>query len=206
VSDVLNTRVDPQVIGYLFGEGVTPLAYLQITPPKRIDMAKEVDVDTFLLGAGVPLGVDDARERYQRAAPDDGEELLQAPRKPAATAPPGDDSSADATLDNSQAREFAAVALDDVASELSEVLAPVRARLENIAQMQDPAEQVRALEVFRGELPTWLRRMAHADAGLVRAVEGMLGTAMVQGIEAGALPARRARAKPAEDDKTGADK
>lgn len=184
VSDILNTRIDPQVIEYLFGEGVTPLAYVQITPPKRIDATKELLVDQFLLNNGVPLSVDDVRERYGRPAPDDDDELLQPPSKPAADPAQQDPNAAPGAADlaNESARQYTAAALDDVAEQLSSVLTPVRARLENIAKIEDPQAQARALEIFRTEIPDWLRRTARADAALVRAVEGALGTAMAQGL------------------------
>ena len=79
VSGILNTKIDPQVISYLFGAGTDPLAYVQIMPPDHKDQAREVAVDQFLLQSGAPLGVDDTLERYGRVRPAPDAPILQAP-------------------------------------------------------------------------------------------------------------------------------
>jgi len=78
VSGILNQQIDRQVIEYLFGEGVEPLAYVSIKPTQKADIAKEILVDQFLVGAGAPLGVDDALERYGRSRPAPGADVLMA--------------------------------------------------------------------------------------------------------------------------------
>jgi phage gp29-like protein len=79
VSETLNAWIDPLVIRWTFGEGVTPLAYVRIVVPEKQDLAREIQVDEFLSGHGVELSQRDARERYGREEPKEGEDVLGKP-------------------------------------------------------------------------------------------------------------------------------
>ena len=79
VSETLNAWIDPMVIRWTFGEGVTPLAYVRVVVPEHEDIAREIQVDEFLSGHGVELSKRDARERYGREEPQEGEEILGKP-------------------------------------------------------------------------------------------------------------------------------
>jgi len=79
VSETLNSWIDPLVIRWTFGEGVAPLAYVRVVVPEKQDLAREIQVDEFLSGHGVELSQRDARERYGREEPKEGEDVLGKP-------------------------------------------------------------------------------------------------------------------------------
>lgn len=92
-SDILQQRdagrvldslhyLEKRVIAYLFGEGTKPLAEIRLKLPKRRNLQVDLLVDTFLVGAGVELGVSDALERYERREAHPGDAILQPPAQP----------------------------------------------------------------------------------------------------------------------------
>lgn len=82
LTDTLNMGLDTLVIQNVFGPGTTPLAYIKIIYPRRQDVTKDIQVDTFLRDSGVPLGVRATMERYGRTEPDEDDELLSKPSPP----------------------------------------------------------------------------------------------------------------------------
>ncbi len=79
VSETLNAWIDPLVIRWTFGDGVSPLAYVRVVVPEKQDTTKEIATDTFLVDHGVELSQRDARERYGREEPKEGEDVLGKP-------------------------------------------------------------------------------------------------------------------------------
>src|SRR5690606_25913730 len=79
ISDALQEHVDRWVIRQLFGEDAEPLAYFQLMPPTRMDVAQERQTDQLLSQLGVAQSIADVRARYGRSAPDEGEPLVRDP-------------------------------------------------------------------------------------------------------------------------------
>ena len=87
IGETLTTQVSRVVLRYHFGDA-PQLAYLKLRTAERTHVAADLQVDQFLLQAGVPLGVQAALERYNRAEPAPGEPRLHAPAAPAPTLHP----------------------------------------------------------------------------------------------------------------------
>ncbi|MCX6994148.1 MAG: DUF935 family protein [Kiritimatiellaeota bacterium] len=79
ISETLNMRVDKFIIDYHFGVGTKPLAYFKLKTTQRKNVAQELSIDTFLRDSGVPLGVKNTLERYNRPVPDPKDQLLTKP-------------------------------------------------------------------------------------------------------------------------------
>lgn len=77
ISETLNRYVDRWVIKYVFGEREV-LARVKLLVSPRECTSEDAQIDEFLLRAGAPLSVASVMERYGRAMPRPGEELLNA--------------------------------------------------------------------------------------------------------------------------------
>lgn len=77
IGETLTAQVSRHVLEYHFGDA-PQLAYIKIRTAERKDVNQSLAVDQFLLEAGAPLSVKDTMERYERAMPGEGEELLKA--------------------------------------------------------------------------------------------------------------------------------
>jgi phage gp29-like protein len=199
VSEKLQERVDTQVIAYYFGAGVKPLAYFQLTPPSKPDTDRELRVDQFFIGNGLPLGRADLYERYSRRAPEEGEdpENVVAGSAPASAVPLAQEPDARPQLglantlhllnaaadvaDADATQELRQAATEEIAAAMGEALAPLRRRLAEIADLPDAISQRDALAALRTELPDMLRRAGKADSALAEAIEAMLGASTVNG-------------------------
>lgn len=183
LSESCNFYLDRWVIRYRFGEEVTPKAKFQLQPPQQIDTDRELKVDQFLLGAGVPLAISDLYERYGRNLPDDGDALAHAPAAPAfGGGGGGDDDSTpmgNVAANAPGLRRFTKTAAALQAQALTKALAPLRARLVEVAAMTDPAARTAALQHLRQTLPSYVRKGISHE--LVKTIEESLGTAVVIG-------------------------
>lgn len=65
ISETLR-EVERHVIAWHFGEGVEPLAYIEIQPPANEDKKREVEIDEALQRLGVRQDPEDIAERYGR--------------------------------------------------------------------------------------------------------------------------------------------
>jgi phage gp29-like protein len=75
ISETLNAQVDRFVIGYLFGnEDVR--AYIHMIPSIRKNIRDEIALYKDLYNLGVPLALDDIRERFSLSTPTDSDVLL----------------------------------------------------------------------------------------------------------------------------------
>lgn len=200
ISEKLQERVDRRVIEYYFGPGTQPLAYFQLQPPTRPDTDRSLKVDEFFLRHRLPLSRADAYERYGRTqpAPDAPPEDIIAGSAAAAADPLSDPNAGpqpmglanavrllNAAADHAEAGEDAELrraAQEEIAAALGEALAPLRSRLSEIAEMEDPILQQQAMNALRTELPDILRRAGKADADLAQAIEGLLGASAVNGL------------------------
>lgn len=79
LTETLQQYVDLPVLRTLFGEDVEPLAYIKILPKGRVDTDRELRVYESAVKHGVQVSVADFREKFSLPAPDEGEEMLEAP-------------------------------------------------------------------------------------------------------------------------------
>lgn len=171
VVEPLREQVERIALEWRFGVGVRQLARLNLIMPNKEASSVDLAVDRFLVEAGVRLPSADAAERYGRRMADPEEKdilvLPQAGAAPGAGLP---------TLANEQAQ-----GADAVAKAVADVMAPVRDRLAQIAQLTDPTERREALLELRAELPERLRAIKMGSTA-VRAFERSIGAALVSGL------------------------
>lgn len=166
VSETLQLKVDRLVLDYVFGEGTPALAYVKIksAPKKETDL--DLKVDEFLLRNGHPISKKQAAERYNRPLPPPEEtELLKAPAPPPQGAPFGMPGApmAGSQLDRALNEAVRAAATDaafraksarEIIAAKVKAFAPLRARLEEIAGIEDEAAQDAALVKLKADLPS----------------------------------------------------
>lgn len=173
LSETLRRQVDRRVIEYRFGQGVKPLAYINITPTTRHDVKLDLDVDRTLHEMGLPISISSLAERYGRPLPEEDDDLL-----PSRQATP--------VLPNS--RRPASVFVPPsapVARAIAKDLAPLRTRIEAALALPD-AQALGELAKIRDELPAILKTIA-ADPATAAALETVLTAALEAGAK-GATP------------------
>jgi hypothetical protein len=79
ISETLQSWVDPVVIRWATGWTEKPLAYVKVSPPKSVDIVKEIATDKFLAEMGVAQSQEAILERYGRRAIGEDETPLQRP-------------------------------------------------------------------------------------------------------------------------------
>lgn len=81
LTATLRQKLDKRVIALVFGEGVEPMAHIEISPRADKSLARELPIDTFLLQSGFPMTVGQAADRYDRELPDgvDPDQPMHAP-------------------------------------------------------------------------------------------------------------------------------
>lgn len=198
LSETCQFYLDRWVIRYRFGDDVAPKAKFVLQPPQQMDTDREIKVDQFLLSAGVPLAVSDLIERYGRNLPDEGDALAHAPA--ARTFGGGQDGGGDPTaLENIAPnargmRRFVRTATDLQAAALAKSLAPLRARLIEVAAIADPAQRKMELEAVRKSLPGYVAKGVSHE--LVKVIEDSLSTAVVIGATDGAEATGHLHSRP----------
>jgi phage gp29-like protein len=75
VSETLNSQVDKFVIKHLFGD-VQQRAYVKFMANPRRNISEELNLYRELHRMGVPISINDIRERFNLATPNDGERML----------------------------------------------------------------------------------------------------------------------------------
>ncbi len=179
VSDTLNHYVDRRVIQNIFGTD-TPRAYFKLLPPSQLDTTRELAIDAFLLGAGIPLGKKALLERYGRPEISDDDEPAVAAPKPVAPDPlataANEAAAPDANLLALTARGTAQLAAVDRAA-----LRPILTQLAAIEQIADPDEQRAALVKFHASLPALAAGLfSHAPAA-AQVLAGVISPALISG-------------------------
>ncbi|MDR2778732.1 MAG: DUF935 domain-containing protein [Puniceicoccales bacterium] len=75
ISETLNSQVDRFVIKYLFGD--VPLrAYIKFIPNVKRNVSDELNLYRELHRMGVPISINDIRERFNLATPNEDEQML----------------------------------------------------------------------------------------------------------------------------------
>ena len=190
--------VSRTAIRYLFGEGVKPLAFVRIKTQVKRDIQLDLAVDAFLLQNGGPISVADALERYNRPTPADAEPLL---KPPVAAGPAGaaKEDEAEATIERAandaraaQDRADAAMlklqqaSLRAFAAGKAKDFAPVRDRLNQIADLDDWPLMQAALNKFRRDLPQILVSMGVKPAA-VKPLADAMAAGIFNGVAIGEL-------------------
>lgn len=148
------------VIRELFGAEETPLARVCIELPEGTETAQTRENITLAVAHGLAVGEQYARDELGIPAPAEGEAILRAPV--AAPSPFG--SPFNAALANASEAAvndalFRRKALREIATAKAKAFAPLVARLEEIAGMEDPAAQDAALVKLKEDLPTLARQI-----------------------------------------------
>ena len=183
VSEALNFYVDRYVVGYLLGAKKC-LAYFRSIPPLNIDTAKQIAVDQFLIGAGVPLGRKDAYARYGLREPDAGEELLQAPAIPAQIGKGVGDAGVSGALslgNSALGQVFRAAAMRELSAAQAKALLPIAERVRSLSEIDDDAKRLEAAESIKKDLPSIFKSISARSGEVVSALSDIIGTAALSG-------------------------
>lgn len=173
LSEALQEYVDRKVIEFRFG--TTPLAYFQLQPRSRIDLAQQIQVDDALVRWGVPRSKKDLAAFYGRPLPEEGEEVATVPA-PSPT-PFANETSAGR-------RVVAASEAASQAKAIERALNPLRQRLNDIAEQPTPEARRQALEALRAELPQLYSTVLQTAPAATRAFEKIIGQAFSAGFAA----------------------
>lgn len=167
ITETMNFQVDPQVIGWHFGEGVRPLAYFKLVVPPNIEASTDISVVNALIAWGLSekLGKKQILEHFgwsEKSQADDSIEPVQAATATAGIDNPSKDyenalAAANELYGNDEAR-LLAVANDEMAKETSEALAPLREGVRRIVEAANE-NRTEAYRAFRRALPTMLQEI-----------------------------------------------
>ena len=180
ISETLNEQLDRPALRYLFGTD-EPLAYVRIKNKTRPDVQAERSIDEFLIGAGVPIAVDDLAERY-------GRPMATADKVLAKRAAPMGLPFANERRETSGVAKLAAfnaAGRAEVAKALAASREPLRKRIEQILAMENEQQQAAALTRLKASLPEFLGP-ASKDPQVIKAFENYLGTAFASAAAEGA--------------------
>lgn len=197
LSETLNIQVDRLVIRYTHGDE-SPLAYVRIEPPQDDDTRLELEIDRFLLDAGLALDEDDMRERYGRPAPEGEDGVRKAEDRGRRAEGRGRTEDAANDADSQAMGKFLASARIALGEAFAEDTQPLRKAVE--AALQDEADFDAALEALRQALPKLAPQLIEAEATAAALAE-ILGTALVEGLAAKAATVPAENANPFHDDK-----
>lgn len=187
ISETLNEQIDRPALRHLFGTE-EPLAYIKIKPKARPNIGQERETDAFLIGAGVPISVEDLAERYGRTVAAQGDTLARS-ATPAGMAPSPFANEAGATRDVL----FRSEAISKLTATERKGLQPFLKRGLAVLDMADGPKFDAALAKFIAELPALEREIRAADStgALVKAWESILAPALISGAaEAAKRPAK----------------
>lgn len=187
VSEVCQRRIDREVIAYHFGPGSEPLAYFKLCPPVREDVDRELKVDEFFRAAGLAQERGTLYARYSRPLPEavsgekDGLVFTEAP----ATAAPVPGGRGDGIRPDGLANEDIprGDGMQAILRAAARDLAPLRARLARIEQIEDPEVMASAMRRLLEELPR-LARDLNADPAAARAIQSLITHALARGLMA----------------------
>ena len=173
VSETLQ-QISRTVIEYLFGEGVSPLAYLQIVVPKKKSTDDTIKKLAFLRDSGVPVGQEFARQELGVPPPGQAEAVLTPPAAPV----PGAPGSPFASLANAAEAAlagplYAARAKKEILAAKAKAFAPLVARIEEAIGIEDPAAQDAALLKLKADLPTYAKQCGATEAEITAWMNSM---------------------------------
>lgn len=189
IDGPLADSVERHVLEWYFGPGVEAKAGIRIQVPKNDTTDRDLKVDEFLVGAGVPLSQHDAAERYGRAIAQGNDAVLQKFVADPGMHPPG------LGLNYTAANEAGRMvrrselesahreeqALGAAAEGFAAAFEPLRQRLREASKLEDPGAQRAALLSIRADIPAAVRGLKLDPAG-TEALMRMMGAATVAGM------------------------
>ena len=197
ITETLNANIDRRVIRYVHGAD-RPLAYFKLLPPASQDTKLDLDIDRFLTDVGVPLAEEDLRQRYGRPAPEAGETSI-VKAKPAVPAVPVVPVANDTATNGNHASfgKFMASARIAMVDATAKDFQALRKAVETVLQASD-ADAATAMETLRGTLPKIAPQIIEAKAS-TKALEQIIGTALVDGMAQAAAGAEAENDNPNHD-------
>jgi len=191
ISETLNAKVEPFVISYYFGEGVTPLAYIKLSTKQKDTVERDIKIDSFLRDSGVPISVDSTLERLSRTPAKPGEAVLQRPPSTAFTGTtlPNEAPAATAQQAEQVTQQLLANADALLAQALVEDRKPVLERIAAINAITDPQLQKAAAQKLRDDLPEMLS-LINQDLKAAQVTEDTQAAAYFNGAAA-AIPTQK---------------
>ena len=196
ISGTCQAQLDKPLLKYLFGPDIEALAYFKLKVPDAPATAAEVAVDQFLLSCGAKIGLQDTMERYGHPVPDEGDELLTAPKavtsEQVTSDKPGNADASDLeTLSNSApdlATSHSPLATDlAVYRAIASDMQPVADRLAKIMTISDLAVRNQKLLALQADLAQLLRDI-NADPASAPAIAHQTAQAFASGYK-GKIPA-----------------
>jgi hypothetical protein len=191
LEETLTSQVSRPALEWKFGVGTPQLAYIKLRTTPRRNLQDDIAVDTFLLNAGAPLGIEDTLERYSRTQPDKGAALLKpVGLKPQQTlGPDGKPLPPNKTDSNSEmGTQFSNAAdLETSGKELliEAILSEFRGINERLAAIQtisDPVVQKQKLAAVMSDLDA-LEKNLNTDPAIARAIYKIMAAGVGNGIE-----------------------
>ncbi len=187
ITETLKAQVSRFVLQYTFGPDVEELAYLKIKTPEKENTDQDIKVDTFLLGAGAPISVKDALERYNRPQPDANEPLLKQPKPTPIPGNQNEDESEDEDENDkpevANDADLEAASRSHLVHAINSDLQPVMDRMNAIFKIEDPDAAKTAWQNFL----TWLEKFRASiqhDPATAHALEEITGAALANGLAA----------------------
>jgi hypothetical protein len=176
-EEALAEQVSKFCIRYLFGAD-RPLAYIKLRRPQKKNIDQDIKVDEFLVRHGVPVGIDETLERYERSQPEEGEATLQTSRDMQS----GEiDPDPDGEVSNEETPgEVPRVHVNRLAAAFAEDLQPLRQRIERILSIEDPDLLRSKLQALVKQLPALLKDL-NADPESARVLEDALQRGVLAG-------------------------
>ncbi len=191
LSETLNQRVDRHVLEYVFGIGCPILAKAAFVPPKQVDVAAELQVQTFAAQNGIEVAVDDFRETFGLKQPDEDDEVIRPLNVPApGTMPPNAaDTAPGAQLANAATAEqyrqqLIDIATREAAAARAEDLQSIARELDIIMGITNPGDMEAALKRWLLGHQDRARRLIASPSRLAPAIEHLLTAAVMNGMEA----------------------
>lgn len=188
IEETLTGQVSRPALDWKFGVGTPQLAYLKLRTTPRRNLQDDIAVDTFLLNAGAPLGVEDTLERYSRAQPEKGASLLK-PAMPAPKTGPGGQpvppEKTDANSEFANAADLEAKGKELLIEAILSEFRAINERLAAIQNISDQDVQKQKLAAVLADLDRLEQSMNH-DPAVASAIYKILAAGVGNGIAKGA--------------------
>lgn len=194
VEETLTAQVSNPALEWKFGTGCLKLAYLKLRTTPRRNLQDDIAVDTFLLNAGAPLGVEDTLERYSRALPEKGAQLLKPiGLKPQQTLGPDGKPLPPNKTDSNQemggqfgnTSQLEASGKELLIEAILSEFRGINQRLEAIAEISDQETQKQKLAAVLADLDA-LEKNMNSDPAIAQAIYKIMAAGVGNGIEQGA--------------------
>jgi phage gp29-like protein len=186
ISETLQRSLDKFVLEYTYGEGAPILAKFTLVPSKNQDVNAEIAVDRMFREMGIPLSVNDVRERYGRAEPAADEDMVgpMEPQRPASQAGQQDqegDDEEELEMPDGMSNEVVDDAKKSIAKARAQDLESVARELTTIMSVKDPQAVLRGLKHFIANTQNRAQHLIHNPDRLAHEIEKLLATSFISG-------------------------